>query len=61
MTDNTMAKRKLTNNNLQNITQKTKDRRTQISLKAGATSGAPEGLGVETENRYHDWKCHNKG
>jgi hypothetical protein len=28
MTDNTMAKRKRTNNDLQNITQKTKDRTT---------------------------------
>ena len=32
MTDNTMAKRKRTNNDLQNITQKTNDRATGIPL-----------------------------
>jgi hypothetical protein len=32
-TDNAMAKRKRTNNNLQNLTQKTKDQATQIPLK----------------------------
>jgi hypothetical protein len=35
MTDNTMAKRKRTNNSLQNITHKTKERATQTSLKTG--------------------------
>ena len=43
--DNTMAKKrhKRTNNNLQNITQKTKDRSTRTTLKTGVTSCAPEG------------------
>jgi hypothetical protein len=35
-----------TNNDLQNITQKTKDRVTQTPLKHGVNSGAPEGLAV---------------
>ena len=35
MTDNPMAKRKRTNNDLQNITHKTKDRVTGTSLKTG--------------------------
>jgi hypothetical protein len=44
-----MAKRKRqkdkrTNNDLQNITQKTKDRATRTPLKPGENSGAPEGL-----------------
>ena len=34
-------KDKRTNNDLQNITQKSKDRVTRTSLKAGVTSGAP--------------------
>jgi hypothetical protein len=34
-TDNTMAKRKRTNNDLQNTTQKAKDRATRIKLKPG--------------------------
>ena len=38
-----MAKRKRTNNDLQNITQKTKDRAKQTSLKTGVDLGAPEG------------------
>ena len=37
-----MAKRKRTNNDLQNITHKTKDRVTQIPLKTRVNSGAPE-------------------
>ena len=44
-TDNTMAKRKKhkrTNNDLQNTTQKTKDRVTRTPLKTGMNSGAPE-------------------
>jgi hypothetical protein len=41
-TDNTMAKRKSTNNDLQNITQKTKDRAVGTTLKTGMKSGAPE-------------------
>jgi len=41
--DGQKKKNKRTNNNLQNITQKTKDRATQTSLKTGVNSGAPEG------------------
>jgi len=37
-----MAKR--TNNDLQNITQKTKDGATRTPLITGVNSGAPEGL-----------------
>ena len=36
-------KEKRTNNDLQNTTQKTKDRATRITLKPGVTSGVPEG------------------
>jgi len=36
-------KDKRTNNDLQNITNKTKDRVTRTPLKPGANSGAPEG------------------
>jgi len=36
-------KDKRTNNYLQNITQKTKDRVTQTPLKTGMNSGSPEG------------------
>jgi hypothetical protein len=39
-TDNAMAKRKRTNNDLQIITQKNKDRATRTPLK---TRGPPEG------------------
>ena len=35
MTDNTMAKRKRTNNSLQNITHKTKEGATQTSVQIG--------------------------
>jgi hypothetical protein len=38
-----MAKRKRTNNDLEIITQKTKDRARRTSLKTGVNSGAPEG------------------
>jgi hypothetical protein len=38
-----MAKRKRTNNDLQNITHTTKDRVTRTPLKTGMNSGAPEG------------------
>ena len=38
-----MAKRKRTNNDLQNTTWKTKDRATRTSLKTGLDTGAPEG------------------
>jgi len=44
-TDNTTAKRKKdkgTNNDLQNITQKTKDRVMQTPLKPNVNAGAPE-------------------
>jgi len=34
-TDNAMDKRKRTNNDIQNITQKTKDRATRTTLKTG--------------------------
>jgi hypothetical protein len=42
--DNTIAKKKdkRTNNDIQNITQKTKDRATRASLKTRLNSGAPE-------------------
>ena len=40
---NRVAKRKRTNNNLQNIHIKTKDRETRTTLKVGVNSGAPEG------------------
>ena len=36
-------KKKITNNDLQNITQKTKDRATRTSLKTGSELIAPEG------------------
>jgi len=36
-------KDKRTNNDLQNITHKTKDRVTRIPLRTGINSGAPEG------------------
>ena len=39
MADKTMAKIKRTNNDLQNITQKTKDRATAIPLKPGGELG----------------------
>jgi hypothetical protein len=35
-----MAKRKRTNNDLQNITQKTKDQATQTPLETGVNSGS---------------------
>jgi len=38
-----MAKRKRTNNDLQNIKNKTKDRVTRTALKNGVNSGAPDG------------------
>ena len=41
-----MAKRKGTNNDLPNITQKTKDRAIMIPLKSEVNSGAPEGFAV---------------
>jgi len=37
-----MAKRKSPNNDLQNITQKTKDRATRTALKAIANTDAPD-------------------
>jgi hypothetical protein len=37
-----MVNRKWTNNDLQNITQKTKDRVTQTPLQTRVNSGAPE-------------------
>ena len=37
-----MTKRRRTNNDLQNITQKIKDRATRTSLNIGLNSGAPE-------------------
>jgi len=47
-TDNTITKerRKRTNNDLQNITQKTKYRAARTLQKPGANSGALEGLAV---------------
>ena len=43
-----MAKKKIqrTNNDLQSITHKTKDRVTRTPLKPGANQGAPEGKAV---------------
>jgi hypothetical protein len=41
-----MANRKSTNNDLQNITHKTKDRLTQNPIKPGMNSGAPVWLAV---------------
>ena len=41
-TDNTMVKRKRTNNDLQNTTQKTKDWATQTPQKTGLNSGVSE-------------------
>jgi hypothetical protein len=38
-----MAKRKRTNNDLQNISQKTKDQTTRTELKSEVNAGAPEG------------------
>ena len=38
-----MAKRKMTNNAMQNITQKTKNQATRTPLKTGIYSCAPEG------------------
>jgi hypothetical protein len=43
-----MTKRNRTNNDLQNIIQKTKDRATGTSLKTGMNSCAPGGLAVST-------------
>ena len=41
-----MAKRKRTNNDLQNTTQKTKDRAIRIQLNTHGNSGSPEGWAV---------------
>jgi hypothetical protein len=38
-----MVKRKRTNNDLQNTTQKTKDKAARTTIKHGVHSGAPEG------------------
>ena len=38
-----MTKRKRTNNDLQNITHKTKDQVARTPLKQGVNSGVPEG------------------
>ena len=47
-TDNTMTNRKgkKTNNDLQNTTQKTKDRERRTLIKPGMESGIPEGYAV---------------
>jgi hypothetical protein len=42
-TDNTMAKRKRTNDDLQNIAQKTKNRATRTLLRSGENACAQEG------------------
>ena len=44
-----MAKRKRTNNDLQNITHKTKDRVTRTPLKPGVNSGVPEEWVISVE------------
>ena len=41
-TDNTMVKRKRTNTDLQNTTQKTEDRSTRTPLKQVVNPGVPE-------------------
>ena len=41
--NNKKTKDKSTNNDLQNITHKTKDRVTRTPLRTGINSGAPEG------------------
>ena len=41
-----MAKRKRTNNDLQNISQNTKDQATRTELKSEVNAGAPEGQAV---------------
>jgi len=43
MTDNTMTKNKKPNNDIQNITQKTKDRPTRTPLKPGWINVQPKG------------------
>ena len=53
MTDNTMAKRTRTNNDLQNIIQKTKDRSTQTTLK---TRGAFRCSRRGKQFLLHKWK-----
>ena len=50
-THNTMKK---VNNDIQNITQKTKHQATSNPLKLGANSGAPEGIAVPV---LHDTRC----
>ena len=45
-TYNTMPKTKMTNSDVQGITQKTKDWATRTSLKTGVNSCTPEGLAV---------------
>jgi hypothetical protein len=62
----------MTNNDIQNTTQKTKDWATRIQIKTGVNSGAPEGSAVSTplvvpavllllrtQFKYHDnlWSC----
>ena len=55
-----MAKRKRTNNDLQNISHKTKDRVTRNPLKHGVNSGAPEGWTVPKtfmKSGINNWMC----
>jgi hypothetical protein len=56
--DNTMTKR--TNNDLHSITQINKDRATQIPLKPGVNSGAPEGLIVPAPTCDSSCYCQTK-
>ena len=51
---NAIAKRKRTNNELQNKTQKTKDRATRTPQKWGRTQVLPEGQGKQF--LFHQWK-----
>jgi hypothetical protein len=51
-----MAKSKRTNNDLQSITQKTKDHETPIPLKTGVNSCTPEGLAVPASYEYNLYK-----
>ena len=51
-TENAMDKRKRTNNDLQNITQKAKHRAIRTALKPGVNSSAPDGLKAHYYNPF---------
>ena len=57
-----MAKRKGTNNDLQNSAHKTKDRATRTTLQQAVNSGAPEGntnIRLSYQKLYHT-RIHNR-